>query len=556
MERGIIMNKKKITAFVAVILVLVMMVGTTAFAAADGELNIVPSRQGIFVKGEKVDVEVYNINGNNFFKLRDLADVVDFGVDYDEETNSVNIDPEASYVPPVEDVPPVEYNDVPVKTVDLPKTDPSYYAELWAAEVYNFKMIRSLPTLYEEAGWTKYQGLANNLLTYNPDELTDANKTRILETLNAREAMVQVIPFEGINGEVLYIWDEDMPILTENVQEKFDLSHWDNSDFAPYLVPYLVEDQSEAKGTLIIVSGGGNQTRSNAVEGYVVCPAFVEQGYNCFLLQRRVAPYTADEIAMDVQRAIRFVRYYADDWGLGGMDVIGAAGFSGGAGNLRNLINKFYGDITPDQFDTDYICDEIDAMNSDLDVAMFIYGGGTLETENPNIPHIFIAVGEDDSIAEGAIPFYLQLKSGEKQFSKVNPELHIYSQNGHGFGAGIEGTSSILWIDSADLYMQKVMGKAEKAYDGEIPVEYTMTQKVTYQFMNMDVEVTVCIDDTHGKYYIAFVAFNDTQIVEGVLINDRVASVTYDRSGYISRNNDHAKIWELVDQGAWEPIAR
>lgn len=73
---------------------------------------------------------------------------------------------------------------------------------------------------------------------------------------------------------------------------------------------------------------------------------------------------------MDLQRAIRYVKYHGEAWGLGGLDVVGAAGFSGGGGNVCTVIEKYYGDITPDQFDPDYVCDEIDAVNSDMQIAM------------------------------------------------------------------------------------------------------------------------------------------------------------------------------------------
>ena len=33
----------------------------------------------------------YNIDGNNYFKLRDLGEKFNFGVDYDEATNTVKL---------------------------------------------------------------------------------------------------------------------------------------------------------------------------------------------------------------------------------------------------------------------------------------------------------------------------------------------------------------------------------------------------------------------------------------------------------------------------------
>ncbi len=45
--------------------------------------------QGLIVDGEKItNLSVYNIGGNNFFKLRDLGSVIGFDVDYDSAHNS------------------------------------------------------------------------------------------------------------------------------------------------------------------------------------------------------------------------------------------------------------------------------------------------------------------------------------------------------------------------------------------------------------------------------------------------------------------------------------
>lgn len=54
--------------------------------------SAVESSQPVLVNGETVsNLSVYNIGGNNYFKLRDLADVLGFGVDYIAETNTAAI---------------------------------------------------------------------------------------------------------------------------------------------------------------------------------------------------------------------------------------------------------------------------------------------------------------------------------------------------------------------------------------------------------------------------------------------------------------------------------
>ena len=71
-----------------------------AYTPVGGELakgedksdTCVVSTQTITIDGVVVDVAVYNIGGNNFFKLRDLGDAIGFGVDYDAETRTIIIE--------------------------------------------------------------------------------------------------------------------------------------------------------------------------------------------------------------------------------------------------------------------------------------------------------------------------------------------------------------------------------------------------------------------------------------------------------------------------------
>lgn len=548
------MSKKRMAAIVAGVLAGVMILGVTASAAP--ELKVGLTNNTYYMNGEQVDLTAYKINGNNYIKLRDLAALVDFGVEYDGSTGKVTINPDAIYTPETTQT-PKEYKDVPYKTVSLKESDPNYYKELWAAELYNYKMVRNFPTLYVPVAWDACQAAGNQLEAMDVEKLTNADKTKIAAAKEAREAMEkqQLIPFAE---EVLYIWgDNNMPTTTKDVQKGFTKTSYDNSDFKPFLIPMLVADQSKAKGNLIVLSGGGNTTRSNPNEAYKVAPAFVKLGYNCFILQRRVEPYNNDDIVMDLQRAIRYMKNYAKEHDLGSQDVMAATGFSGGAGNICTLLEKYYGDITPDQFDKSYKPDAIDAINSDLDIALPIYSGRKLTTENPKMPHLFLAVGEDDNLfgvaGQDCWDMYYQMKTDER-YANVSPEMHIYGQNGHGFGAGNAGTSSMLWIRSADMYIQKIMGKAEIKFTGEIPAEFTLTQTVdvTWFPIGDHVDVNVYVNSDMSKFLFTFFGWGDNIQVMGILINGRVADVTYDSVGYFGA--DAPKIFELCDPNAWTPV--
>ena len=55
------------------------------------------SNQRIAVDGIYVNMKAYQIDGNNYVKLRDIGKQVDFGVGYDNATASVRIDTDAPY---------------------------------------------------------------------------------------------------------------------------------------------------------------------------------------------------------------------------------------------------------------------------------------------------------------------------------------------------------------------------------------------------------------------------------------------------------------------------
>jgi len=56
----------------------------------------VPSNAKVIVDGKEISFEAYNIGGSNYFKLRDLAKVLDgspkqFGVEWDDDNNAINL---------------------------------------------------------------------------------------------------------------------------------------------------------------------------------------------------------------------------------------------------------------------------------------------------------------------------------------------------------------------------------------------------------------------------------------------------------------------------------
>jgi len=74
-------------------------IGGEMAAKTSTEIDIVPATSNVYLEGEKVNLTAYNINGNNYFKLRDIGEVFDFGIDWDGEKNIITIDTSKGYTP-------------------------------------------------------------------------------------------------------------------------------------------------------------------------------------------------------------------------------------------------------------------------------------------------------------------------------------------------------------------------------------------------------------------------------------------------------------------------
>ena len=62
--------------------------GTGSLSGAEVSFNKVT----LIVNGQKKTLDAYNIDGNNYFKIRDLADVIGFTVGWDSASGTVTID--------------------------------------------------------------------------------------------------------------------------------------------------------------------------------------------------------------------------------------------------------------------------------------------------------------------------------------------------------------------------------------------------------------------------------------------------------------------------------
>ena len=72
------------------------------FCLEIGDTNASPTSSNVLVNGKLIEFEAYTIDGNNYFKLRDLAQVVNktsknFEVKWDSNKNAINLISNAFY---------------------------------------------------------------------------------------------------------------------------------------------------------------------------------------------------------------------------------------------------------------------------------------------------------------------------------------------------------------------------------------------------------------------------------------------------------------------------
>ena len=71
-----------------------------------GIKNAVPTTSKLIMSSVELQFTAYNIEGSNYLKLRDLASVLNFGVDWDEAGNMIVIDTNKNYMPEKAPPPP------------------------------------------------------------------------------------------------------------------------------------------------------------------------------------------------------------------------------------------------------------------------------------------------------------------------------------------------------------------------------------------------------------------------------------------------------------------
>jgi len=214
----------------------------------------------------------------------------------------------------------------------------------------------------------------------------------------------------------------------------------------PCLIPYPAKGAKKPSPAVIVCPGGAYDVLALDYEGLEIAEYLSKRGIAAFVLKYRV-PRQREAALCDAVRAVRYLRYYADKFGIR-KDAIGIMGFSAG-GHLSAFCagscgKKLYAPT-----------DDIDKESARPDNLGLIYPA-YLELRPKfhllkDHPPTFLLQASDD-------PYFPSYIAYEKALlkKKLSLEAHVYPEGGHGFGSRPCGKATDGWLELYTNWLKRI----------------------------------------------------------------------------------------------------
>lgn len=299
---------------------------------------------------------------------------------------------------------------------------------------------------------------------------------------------------EAVMTGKVNLWEKgNIPTTTHNVNNS------DGPDFIPNMEVFTVDESATPKGAVIICPGGAFAFRSMQNEGYDVADMLVPMGYQCFIVNYRIQPYTMRESATDLQRAIRYVRAHADEYRIS-PENIALVGFSAG-GILNGEVLLNWRDLTNGTvLDSSYKPDVLDNVPVSACAVGMIYSFygrlsvsmNNVETlRNADLPPAFYCWGTRDGFAG---QFTQNANAVEQAGCRV--ERKILQNYPHGYGTG--GDNNV-WGHDFDTFLSGIMSGSTSIKNLETSIAGGTDKEVMYDLYGRQVPADTAIS---GAYIV------------------------------------------------------
>lgn len=247
-----------------------------------------------------------------------------------------------------------------------------------------------------------------------------------------------------------------------------------NEDKDKPQINVFLPEKDKANGTAVVVCpGGGYQGLAIDHEGWQFADWFNSFGVAAIVLEyrHRGKGYGHPNPLLDVQRAIRTVRFNAEKWGIE-PNKIGVIGFSAG-GHLASTAGTHFDGVKEPVDDTDKTSCRPDFMILCYPVILFdsavTHKGSQVNLIGENAPKelvelysnekqvsaqtppTFIFFTDEDTVVppENGIEFYLALRK-----HKIPAEMHIFQKGGHGQGLAKGKPGNEHWPELCKKWLQ------------------------------------------------------------------------------------------------------
>lgn len=288
--------------------------------------------------------------------------------------------------------------------------------------------------------------------------------------------------FKGLaQNKVINLWD-----VIPNSQETTEEENVKDGDITrvylvkePTLEIYLPAKRNAIDKAVLICPGGGYHFLSYDWEGTDIAKWFNSKGIVAFILKYRlpqskslIVPHEAP--LQDAQRAMRWIRFNADEYGVN-PNKIGVIGFSAG-GHLASTLGTQFN--APNTFKEQ----PLDTISARPDFMALIYPVVTMKDDythqgsqinllgkdasddlktkysnelqvTENTPQTFIVHSGDDKAVpvENSLQFYKALKDKD-----IQAELHVYPYGGHGYSLAIGQGRLQTWVDRLEDWLESL----------------------------------------------------------------------------------------------------